>query len=309
LGIAGASSGIEIANRMHVPASILSAARGRVEPSHAQAREYLRQLKEMLDENESLRASLEEERTAVAEKFSRLDADFAKREESRKAVFAKALDRVLGDFKADSERAARVIKDRIEAARIRRVIDNQSAELRGKSARLRQASDPSVPGSPAPLPADASGGTESIAEGDRVRIRSLDRQGTVETVRDGIFVVLVGSLRYRAAREDLDKAGIAGEPAAEKSPNMPAGDESVEAASELKVIGLTADEAVDRVDQFLDRAFLAGLETVRVIHGHGKGILRNAIAKFLTGHPQVERFSLAPPDKGGGGATIVELKK
>ena len=63
------------------------------------------------------------------------------------------------------------------------------------------------------------------------------------------------------------------------------------------------------MDKFLDQAFLAGAENVRIIHGHGKGILRNSIAELLTGHPQVERFSLAPPEKGGGGATIVELKK
>ncbi len=82
-----------------------------------------------------------------------------------------------------------------------------------------------------------------------------------------------------------------------------------ETGTELKVIGLSADEALDRVDKFLDRAFLADIETVRIIHGHGKGILRNAIAKMLAGHPQVERFSPAPPEKGGTGSTIVELKK
>ena len=56
-----------------------------------------------------------------------------------------------------------------------------------------------------------------------------------------------------------------------------------EISSELKVIGLTADEALDRVDKFLDQAYLAGIENVRIIHGHGKGILRKAIAKFLAG--------------------------
>ena len=82
-----------------------------------------------------------------------------------------------------------------------------------------------------------------------------------------------------------------------------------ETSSELMVIGLTADDAIDRVDKFLDQAFLAGIENIRIIHGHGKGILRRAIAELLSHHPQVERFSLAPPEKGGGGATLVELKK
>jgi DNA mismatch repair protein MutS2 len=72
---------------------------------------------------------------------------------------------------------------------------------------------------------------------------------------------------------------------------------------------MTADEATARVDKFLDEAFYAGTEAVRIIHGHGKGILRRAIATLLTGHPQVEKFQLAPPNQGGGGATLVDLKK
>jgi len=78
-------------------------------------------------------------------------------------------------------------------------------------------------------------------------------------------------------------------------------------ALELKVIGLTADEALDRVDRFMDQAVVAGLETVRIIHGHGKGILRRAVAEYLSSHPRVQGFRLAPPEAGGGGATIVEL--
>ena len=87
LGIAGSSSGLEIARRMHVDEKILDTAKALAEPGQTQAREYLKQLKESLDEQEELRASLEEERTAVAEKYSQLDADFAKREVSRRKEF------------------------------------------------------------------------------------------------------------------------------------------------------------------------------------------------------------------------------
>jgi DNA mismatch repair protein MutS2 len=311
MGIAGASSGLEIAGRMSVPEDILSAARALVEPSHAQAREYLRRLKESLDEQESLRASLEEERAAVAEKYAGLDADFAKRQESRRTEFDAALARIVGDFKAEGERAVRKIKDRVEAARTKRAVDNQAAELRHRAAKLRQ-----TIGSPvrdqvgnANVSGGASAEAEEIREGDRVKIHSLDREGTVEEIREGTYTVVVGSLRYRADRGDLERASSGPRPAPSLSSASVIADASDQAASELKVIGLTADEAVDRVDKFLDQAFLAGVENVRIIHGHGKGILRHAIAEFLTGHPQVERFSLAPPDKGGAGATLVELRK
>ena len=107
LGIAGASSGLEIARRMQVTEEILENARAHLEPSHAQAREYLRQLKETLGEQENLRASLEEERAAVAEKYSRLEAEFARSEESRKKEFDAALAQVVAEFKAESDRAVR----------------------------------------------------------------------------------------------------------------------------------------------------------------------------------------------------------
>jgi DNA mismatch repair protein MutS2 len=157
--------------------------------------------------------------------------------------------------------------------------------------------------------AEIAGGSEEISEGDRVRIHSLDQVGMVESIREGIYIIIIGFLRYRAERSDIKKVENSYAPAVAFVPAPSVADTTDDVVSELKVIGMTADEALDRVDKFLDQAFFAGIESVRIIHGHGKGILRNAIAKFLTDHPQVERFNLAPPDKGGGGTTLVELKK
>ena len=80
------------------------------------------------------------------------------------------------------------------------------------------------------------------------------------------------------------------------------------APSEINVIGQTSDEALSRVDKFLDNAFLAQLQRVRVVHGFGKGILRQALAEMFGAHPHVEKFFAAPQKEGGAGATIVELK-
>ncbi len=304
LGIAGASSGLEIARRMHVTDDILSRAKALLEPSHAAARDYLQRLKETMDEQETLRASLEEERAAVAEKYSQMETEFAKREEARRKEFEAALAQVLDDFKAESNRALRVVKDHIEAARLKKQAENQTMALRKKSAKLQTTGKESgAPSSPIP------GSTEEIREGDRVRVQSLDREGAVESIREGTYHVMIGPLRYRADREDLIRIGSASPILPTPSPRGTMVDTPGDAVSELKVIGLTADEALDQVDRFLDQAFLTGVENVRIIHGHGKGILRKAIADFLAKHPQVERFNLAPPEKGGGGATMVELRK
>ena len=313
LGVAGASSGLEIARRMHVAEDILDAAKRLVEPSHAQAREYLQRIKVTLDEHETLRAALEQERGAVASKYSSMEMEFAKREAERKAEFGDALARAVREFTAESERSIQSIRDRVEAARIRKAAENRAADLRRSAERLRQNAEGSRPeqGASANSKSPQSGGaTAKISEGDRVRIQPLNQEGMVESIRDGTYIVIVGSLRYRASREDLIRA--AGSPSAEqpRSPAFLAGDETLDKVfvSELNVIGLTADEATERVDKFLDDAFLAGAESIRIIHGHGKGILRRAIAQLLKDHPQVEKFRLAPGGQGGGGATLVELR-
>jgi DNA mismatch repair protein MutS2 len=78
--------------------------------------------------------------------------------------------------------------------------------------------------------------------------------------------------------------------------------------SELNVIGCTVDEATTRVERFLDEASVTDVHTLRIIHGHGTGQLRRAVAELLRAHPLVAHFALAPQNQGGGGATIVELR-
>jgi DNA mismatch repair protein MutS2 len=78
--------------------------------------------------------------------------------------------------------------------------------------------------------------------------------------------------------------------------------------TELNVIGCTVDEATTRVERFLDEATVTDVRTIRIVHGHGTGQLRRAVAELLRGHPLVAHFELAPQNQGGGGATIVELK-
>jgi len=101
-----------------------------------------------------------------------------------------------------------------------------------------------------------------------------------------------------AAAGKLPK-GVSYRPAPELAP----------AHQEINVIGQHAEEARDLVDEFLDRAVMATASRVRIVHGHGMGILRKTIHEMLSRHPHVARFYPAPQQEGGAGATIVELRE
>ena len=322
VGVAGASAGIEIARRMKLPAEIIDQATTLLDPSHTQASDYLRQLKKLVDDQEALRTALEEERQATAEKYARLDIDFAQREIERQRLFESELSKVIREFGAESERLLKTVGDRVTAARLKKDVEARTADLRRSAAiKLRKQFEtaPATSKSTSAINANVVSNelqhdTEEIRERDRVKIRALDREGTIESINDSVYTVLIGSLRFRANRNELQLISAAVAPASKHAAALPRGisaDVSVDQnfTTEINVIGATVDEATDRVDKFLDDAFMASAETVRIVHGHGKGALRRAIAELLTGHSHVERFNTAPPNEGGAGATIAILKK
>ena len=127
---------------------------------------------------------------------------------------------------------------------------------------------------------------------------------------DGQAEVDVRGKRLRAAVRDLRvlapaSAAPAAAPAVRVSVDLQPRAGSL---SDLNVIGCSVDEAISRAEKFLDGTTVSDQRIVRLIHGHGTGQLRRALAEFLKTHPLVARFEAAPPDQGGGGVTVVELK-
>lgn len=322
VGVAGASAGLEIARRMNLPEEVIDEAKEWIDPAHIEASDYLKRLKTLVDEQESLRAALEEERQTTADKYARLDIEFAGREAERQREFESELARVIRDFTGESERLLNTVKDRATAARLKKESEALTSQLRRSAAvRLRKqvAAAPVATAPPisvsesTPASIEFESEAADIHERDRVRIKSLGQEGTVESISDGEYTLLVGSLRFRAQRDEIQLIKAAAGPASNHAAALPRGvsaDVTIDSnfTPEINVIGSNVDEATDRVDKFLDEAFMAGAETVRIIHGHGTGALRRAIAELLTGHTHVERFHAAPNDQGGSGATMAKLK-
>lgn len=327
VGVAGASSGLEIARRFGVPGPIVENAMRSVKDSSLQASEYLRRIKRESEDAEALRHALEEERTAVAEKFASLDKEAVKREQERLTAFDQTVQRTMAEVEKRARELVARIEDRAERVRAEREAQRQVAEIKRtvtRGVRIVRETAPAHTEAVAPPPAEQGpeyvvAAPRDIVVGDKVKLISFGSVGIVDQIKDGFAEVRVKSLRFR---EKLDQLELVEEKSAPKSKQgkLEKLKRSAEAEfrvavaeqkaqSELNVIGQTTDEAVDAVDKFLDEASLASLSKVRIVHGYGTGALRRAIAGLLDGHPHVARFLPAPADQGGAGATVVELRQ
>lgn len=356
VGVAGSSSGLEIARRFGISGEIITAASAGVNDSSRQATEYLRRIKRESEQALTLRQALEEERAAVAEKFASLEKEADKKERQRQTSFQAALEKIVNDFERRSRELLATVQDRSERLKLERETQRRVAELKREAQRAASSSrgrEPSAaPTSTSYRPVRVvregqvvtrSGATESslkvssedlaepeeaqyvpgssreIAVGDNVRLRSFGSVGIVDSIKGDEAEVRVKSLRFREKLENLElvkEATPAKREGGRFSKLRPTSNTALQlgssddfARSELNVIGQRADEAVDAVDKFLDAASLGGLSQLRIIHGHGTGALRRAIADLLTDHPHVARFTAAPQDQGGSGATMVELRQ
>ncbi len=343
VGVAGSSAGLEIARRFRLPEEIIEAARARVDERTLAADAYLRRIQRESEEAEAQRRALEEERRAVAERYNSLDAEAARREGERQQEFARQLERSVADFERQARELYSKIEDRAQRVRVEREAERRSAELRREAQKARtEARAATARGGGAEpggvrvvkgareesdaqtrTPSSIDEPSRDIAVGDEVRLTTLGMTGTVERVSDGEAEVRVKNLRFREKVSNLELVKAQPKKAKEED-NTLAGRlrrmsergtevklkssrESVDA--ELNLIGRTTDDARDEVDRFLDEAFLQGHSHVRIIHGHGTGALRRAVAELLRHHPHVARFDLAPENQGGAGATVVELKQ
>ena len=317
VGLAGASSGLEIARRFGVPARIVNTAATSVKNSSLQASEYLKRIKLESEEAEALRRALEEERAAVAEKFASLDKEAEKHERQRQLTFDNLVQRTVADLEKRAHELVTQIENKAERVRAEREVQRHVGEIKRSVKVVTAASEsPSIQSVSEQQYVKAE--QRPIVVGDKVKLLSFGSVGIVDQIKDELAEVRVKSLRFREKLEHLElvePVATTKESKLEKLRQSANADFHVtsnaeqRAASELNVIGQTTDEAVDAVDKFLDEASLAHLSQVRIVHGHGTGALRRAIGGLLDGHPHVDRFRPAPPDQGGAGATVVELRQ
>lgn len=152
-----------------------------------------------------------------------------------------------------------------------------------------------------------------VEEGVRVRLKGIRQPARVlRSLGNGRFEVEAGFMKMHISIDDVEEVfpEFSG-PAPSKLPKnvrYQPGPELSPSVQEINIIGERAEEAIDRVERFLDAAAMATAARVRIVHGHGMGVLKRAVHDLLKTNPHVEKYYPASQYEGGAGATIAELK-
>jgi DNA mismatch repair protein MutS2 len=322
LGVPGASAGLNIAERLGMQAEIIRNARAQMTTQQADIGAFLDQLHDQLSAATAERVSLKRRTEEVAAERARLETEGRAEQKQRTRELETKLTRLLEDFEAQLKETVNEIEDKTVArkiardsalrmARVRREFSDQFSSTvlaHTTGADKNDSSKPKVPKGPAP-----------IKVGDYVTLRSLRRQAHVDRVIDAQnFEVSMGQMKMRVPRSDIAEVEVIqvvtplqarrrGGVTVQTASGSLGDSDSV--AREINVIGFTAAEAEDEVARYIDRAFLAGLARVRVVHGTGMGVLRRTLREFLKSHPHVATFEEASQQEGGQGATLVDLRQ
>ncbi len=289
MGASGASQAFPVAHRLGLPDEIMERARCFLGPERVE-------LQRLLGLAEEERHRLHEERQAVIREREALERERVAAADEAKAQMA-ALAKAREEFEREAQAVLEWSRRKLKEARLAEGVaaaQRRHVELHRE---LRWLSSPTSTPQVA-LP------SSSFSTGDVVGVPGCGR-GVVEHVdpKRGVARVSVGGRRVTVPLSSLSPAGCAAPTAPLASPHLPEVDPTI------RVIGLRAEEALQRVVRHVDDASAADLPWVRIIHGLGTGVLMRVVREALRSHPAVARFEPGSPQEGGPGVTIAYLQR
>jgi DNA mismatch repair protein MutS2 len=318
LGVPGASAGLNIAARLGLQAEIIAAARAQMTSQTADIAAFLDQLHDQLTAAAIERETLQQRERELSREKARLEVEGRVEQKARTKELEAKLNSLIEDFAYQLRETVKAIDDKALAQKIARDSDRRMATLRREFSEQFNSTvvahttraDKNDPAAQPHIP-------KGIRVGDLVKLKSLGRQARVDRILDAkTFEVSMGQMKMRAAINDIAEVEsvkvVTPLEAARKHGGITvatANNDTDYMASEINVIGRTADEAQTEVERFLDRAFLAGLPRIRIVHGTGMGVLRRTLREYLRNHPHVTTITEPPQSQGGQGATEVELRQ
>jgi DNA mismatch repair protein MutS2 len=309
LGLPGKSAGLEIATRLGMPEDIMLRARRSMSDRERDVTRFLGELHRRIEETQSLEGELRAKLAALEKREKEIAHEWERRESAKLKELERRTDMALAKF----EEQAHETISRIAQSADKRKAEQEAQRRVAKTKReMREDFETTV----LATEDDSRQGritTLRIEEGARVRLRDVREPARVRRkLGNDKLEVEAGFMKMQVSIDDVIEVlpesggvksklpqGVTYKPAPELNP----------VHQEVNVIGQRAEEARDSVDEFLDRAVMATASRVRIVHGHGMGVLKRTIQELLTKHPHVARFYPAPQQEGGAGATIVELRE
>ena len=308
VGLPGKSAGLEIATRLGMPEDIMRRARQSMSDRERDVTRFLDELHRQIEETQKLDRSLREQIAAAEKRERELAREWEQRETAKLKELERRTDQALARFEEQAQETIAKIEQNAEqrkaAQEAQRRVAKAKRELREDfQTTVLATQEDSRQGEIRPL---------RIEEGARVRLRNVREPARVRRKLSGDRLeVEAGFLKMQVSADEVIEVLPEAEGSTSKLPQGVSYRPAPELApvyQEINVIGQHAEEARDRVDEFLDRAVMATASRVRIVHGFGMGILRKTIQELLSRHPHVARFYPAPQQEGGAGATIVEIK-
>ena len=315
LGIPGASAGINIAQRLGLNREIIQSARSRLGTQARDVGHFLDRLHADLREAEAERLQLKAKEEELARERARLASEGKREQQEKIRELEKKIEALIRDFEYHAREAVNAVQERAAAQKVSKEAERRIAKLRRDfTDQFNSAVVAHSTGADREDPNAQPQLVKHVSEGDYVKLKSVGRHArVVRRLDENHFEAEVGAMKMRIAREDIAEvvSRAADNPlkaARARGISVVLERDADNVPSEINVIGHTVDDATREVEKFVDRAFLAGLPRVRIVHGSGMGILRKALRQFLQKHPHVESIAEPPQNEGGGGATTAELK-
>ncbi|MFZ6027389.1 MAG: endonuclease MutS2 [Chloroflexota bacterium] len=309
IGLPGRSNALAIAKRLGLPDEIIEDARSELDPDELRAESLLDEIHRQRDAARKARGNADRDRYQAEKMRAELAARLEKIEEERYAILEKTRKEAEAQMESVQDEIAAL---RRELSRARQPLEAIKLAEEKSQAIEEKVVEPITAAAPPVQRQKVARATgvkpATIALGGKVHVRTLNAKGTITALGEDEAEVQVGMLRVRARLADLHP--VSGEPADEAAPVTTVTTQSTPAASpglELDLRGQTAEEALERLDRYLENAYLAGLPWVRIIHGKGTGKLRVAVRQALDRHTHVKSFETGGDKEGGEGVTVAKL--
>lgn len=259
---------------------------------------------------ESKRIRIEKDELEIAEKKAQIEALTNKLEEKnarlndqRDRIIKEAKDEAYEILQKAKTTADETIKRFNKLGMSSRDMEMERSALRESMNKLQTASIKK-----AVAKANKKATKEDLVPGAKVKVLSFGMEGTVvgtPTPRNEISVQM-GAMTSTVKISDLEFISAPVKEADKKG--VYAMGKAISISPEINLIGQNSADALENLSKYLDDAYLAHLPSVRIVHGKGSGILRQAVQQFLRKHPMVKSYRLGEFGEGDFGVTIAEFK-